>query len=92
MPSQKKNPLLKSVHLKARIAFAKRHIDKDCLFWSRVLWTDETEIELFGHNNVSHVYRESSKAFLPKNNVPTVKHGGGSLMFWGVLLPLGLGD
>ena len=80
----RKTPLFKSEHvLKDRIAFAKRHIDKDCLFWSRVLWTDETKIELFGHNNVSHVYRESGKAFLfPKN---TVKHMEvEALMFLGV--------
>ena len=69
MPSQKKPTLLKSVHLKARIAFAKRHIDKDCLFWSRVLWTDETKIELFGHNNVCltcTVNRVSFKLFFRK--------------------------
>jgi len=87
----RKTPLLKSVHLKARIAFAKRHMDKDSLFWNRVLWTDETKIELFGHNNVSHVYRESGKAFLPKNTVPTVKHGGGNLMFWGCFAASGTG-
>ena len=48
---------------------------------------------------VSHVYRESGKAFLPKK-IPsrTVKHGGGSLMFFffffffgGVCLPLETG-
>ena len=83
---------MKSVHLKARIAFAKRHIGKDCLFLSRVLWTDKTKIELFGYNNVSHVYRETGKAFLPKNTVPyTVKHGDASLMLWGCFAASGIG-
>lgn len=87
----RKTPLLKPVHLKARIAFANRHMEKESVFWSRVLWTDETKIELFGHNNVSHVYREKRKALLPQNTVPTVKHGGGCLMFWGCFAASGTG-
>ena len=87
----RKTPLLRSVHLKARLAFAKRHLDKGNCFWKQVLWSDETKIELFGHNSVSHVYRKSGEAFLPKNTLPTVKHGGGSLMFWGCFAASGTG-
>ena len=78
----RKTPLLKHVHLKARLEFAKCHIDKNTAFWKHVLWSDETKFELFGHNSVSSVYRKSGEAFLPKNAIPTVKLGGGSLMFW----------
>lgn len=87
----RKTPLLKPMHLKARLAFANRHIDKDVAFWKRVLWSDETKIELFGHNKVSSIYRKSGEAFLPKNTIPTVKHGGGSLMFWGSFAASGPG-
>jgi len=38
--------------------------------------TDETKIELFGHNNVAHLVKKG-EAFNPKNTIPTVKHGGG---------------
>ena len=44
---------------------------------------DETKIELFSHNDVSHVWRKKGEAYNPKNTVPTVKHGGGSIMMWG---------
>ena len=49
------------------------------------------KIELFGHNSVSSVYRKSGEAFLPKNTIPTVKHSGGSLMFWGCFAATGQG-
>ena len=87
----RKTPLLKPVHLKTRLEFAKSYIDKDAAFWKQVLWSDETKIELFGHNSVSSVYRKPGEAFLPKNTIPTVKHGGGSLMFWGCFAATGPG-
>lgn len=79
----RKTPLLETVHLKARIAYAKRHIDKYIVIWKHVRWSDQTKTELFGHNNVSCVFRKSGEAFLPKNTLPTVAHGGESSLFWG---------
>ena len=35
----------------ARIRFATAHGDKDRTFWKNVLWSDETKIEQFGHND-----------------------------------------
>ncbi|XP_063588927.1 uncharacterized protein LOC134766102 [Penaeus indicus] len=45
----RKTPLLKKNHLKARLAFARGHIQQDSSFWSTILWSDETKLELFGH-------------------------------------------
>ena len=61
------------------------------MFWERVLRTDETKIELFGHNYGDHVWRKDGKAFSPKNTVPTVKFGGGSIMIWGCFSVKGVG-
>ena len=47
------------------------------------MWTDETKVELFGKAYYSTFYRK-----LEKNRIPTVKHGGGSQMFWVALLLL----
>ena len=44
-----KTPLLKDVHLKAGLKFARERVDKDNIFWRQVLWSDETKIELFSH-------------------------------------------
>ena len=81
--SARKKPLLQNLHKKARLQFATAHGDKDCTIWRNVLWSDETKIELFGHNDHCYVWRKKGEACKPKNTIPTVKHGGGSIMLRG---------
>ena len=78
----RRTPLLQIRHTKAHLAFSKAHLDKEDDFWSSVLCSDETKIELFGHSDVLFIWRKKGEAFNPKNTIPTVKHGGGNLMFW----------
>ena len=47
----RKKPFLRPQHKQNRLKFAKEHIDKPDAFWNNILWTDETKIELFGHNH-----------------------------------------
>ena len=89
--SQRKTPLLKEIHVKKRRNFAEEHLSKPSSFWDKILWSDETKIELFGRNCVSRVWRQKNSAFHPKNTVPTVKLGGGSIMFWGYFSSAGPG-
>ncbi len=37
------------------------------------------------------MWRKPNETFAPQNNVPTVKDGGGSLMFWGCFAATGTG-
>uniref|UniRef100_A0A8C6KMD7 Tc1-like transposase DDE domain-containing protein n=1 Tax=Nothobranchius furzeri TaxID=105023 RepID=A0A8C6KMD7_NOTFU len=87
----RRKPLLQKRHLKARLKFAADHMDKDKTFWRKVLWSDETKIELFGHNAQQYVWRRKGEAFNPKNTMPTVKHGGGNIMLWGCFAANGTG-
>ncbi len=86
-----RRPLLTQRHIKARLEFAKTYVTKPQSFWENILWTYETNVELFGKGHHDTVYRKRSEAFKEKNRVPTVKHGGGSKMFWGCFAASGTG-
>ena len=81
--SARKKPLPQNRHEKDRLWFATAHGDKDRTFWRNVLWSDETKMELFGHNDHHYVWRKNLEACKPKNTIPTMKHVGDSIMFWG---------
>ena len=52
---------------------------------NKILWSDdETKIKLFGLNEKCHVWRKPGI-------IPTVKHGGGSIMLWGGFSAAGTG-
>ena len=53
--SARKKPLLQNRHKKATLWFATAHGDNDRTFWRNVLWSDETSIELLGHNDHRYV-------------------------------------
>ncbi|KAF7670306.1 hypothetical protein LDENG_00272020 [Lucifuga dentata] len=76
---------------KARLTFAKKHLDDPQDFWENILWTDETKVELFGRCASRYIWRKTNTAFQKKNIIPTVKHGGGSVMVWGCFAASGPG-
>ena len=51
----------------ACLEFAKRHLNDSQTMTNKILWSDETKIEVFG---------------LKHATIPTVKHAGGSIMLW----------
>jgi hypothetical protein len=77
-------PLLSKRHMTASLEFAKRHLKDSQTMTNKILWSDETKIELFGLNAKHHVWRKPG-------TIPTVKHGGGSIMLWGRFLAAGTG-
>uniref|UniRef100_A0A8C4RJ08 Transposase n=1 Tax=Erpetoichthys calabaricus TaxID=27687 RepID=A0A8C4RJ08_ERPCA len=72
----RRKPLLSKRHMAARLEFAKRHLKDSQTMRKKILWSDETKIELFGVNARRHVWRKPG-------TIPTGKHGGGSIMLWG---------
>ncbi|KAK6297445.1 hypothetical protein J4Q44_G00320280 [Coregonus suidteri] len=84
-------PLLKPAHVHARLKFANDHLDDPEEEWEKVMWSDETKIELFGLNSTRRVWRKKKDEYNPKNTIPTVKHGGGNIILWGCFSAKGTG-
>uniref|UniRef100_A0AAY5KXD9 Tc1-like transposase DDE domain-containing protein n=1 Tax=Esox lucius TaxID=8010 RepID=A0AAY5KXD9_ESOLU len=87
--SARKVPLLKPAHVQACLMFAHDHLDDPEEEWEKVMWSDETKIELFGLNSTHRVWRKKEENN-PKNIIPTVKHGGGNIL-WGYFSAKGTG-
>jgi hypothetical protein len=52
---------------------------------NKILWTDETKIDLFGPNAKRHIWMEPG-------TIPTVKNSGGSIItLWGCYSAAGTG-
>ncbi len=86
--SAHKVPLLKKAHVQARLKSASDSEEN----WVKVLWSDETKIELFGISSPRRVWRRRNAAYDPKNAIPTIKHGGGNIMLWWCFSTKGTGQ
>ena len=58
---------------------------------NKILWSDETKIELFGLNAKLNIWSKPGTAHHLANTILTVKHGGGSTMLWGCFSAAGTG-
>ena len=84
-------PLLRKRYMTAHLEFAKRHVKDSEGMRQKILWSDETKIELFGLNAKCYVRRKPSTAYHPSNTIPAMKHGDGSIMLWGCFSVAGTG-
>ncbi|XP_051784574.1 mediator of RNA polymerase II transcription subunit 21 isoform X1 [Erpetoichthys calabaricus] len=87
----RRKPLLSKRDMAARLEFAKRHLKDSQTMREKILWSDETKIELFGLNARRDVWRKPDTAHHQASTIPTVKHGGGSIMLWGCFSAAGTG-
>ncbi len=88
----RRKPLLKMMHRKAHKQFAEDKQTKDMDYWNHVMWSDETKINLFGSDGVKRVWRQPGEEYKDKCVLPTVKHGGVSVMVWAAWVLVALGS
>ena len=86
-----RKPLLSPVNIKKRLLFAKTYRHWTPEDWENVLFTDETKMELFGTNRRLFVRRRVHERYKTNCLIPTMKHGGGSIMIWGAVSSKGVG-
>ncbi|CAK9827487.1 Transposable element Tc1 transposase [Anthophora retusa] len=78
-----KKPFLKPQNKTKQLWWANEHANWTISDWERVLWTDESKFEVFGNKRRVSVRRKPNEKLLSQCVIPTVKHGGGSVMLWG---------
>lgn len=75
-----KKKLLGQGHTNSQLHHEKQHLNT--LRTSGTSISHETNIERFGPKHKQYNWRQVKKTFNEKSSILTVKHGGGSLMFW----------
>ncbi|GFX24140.1 transposable element Tcb1 transposase [Trichonephila clavipes] len=86
-----RKPLVTARHALQRRQWCRTHRQWTPQQWQQVIWLDESTFTLFQTTGRVYVWRTPKEAFSPECIVPTVKHGGGSLMVWGAISWCGLG-
>ncbi len=83
--------LLKKAHVQARLKFSNEHLNDSEENWVKVLWSDETEIELFGINSTRRIWKRRNAAMTPRTPSPPVNIGG-NIVLWGCFSAKGTGQ
>lgn len=87
----RKKPFVSKSNRLKRLKYAKEMLIQPFDYWDTVIWSDESKFNLFGSDGKIMVWRNRNEEFDPKCTVPTVKHGGGSVMVWGCFTKKGVG-
>ena len=75
---------------KARIAWAKEHLNWTSEDWDKVIFSDESTFTIQNHAGNNFVRRRPHEALSPQCISPTIKHPT-SLMIWGCMASNGIG-
>lgn len=88
---QAKKPFISLKNRRARLEFAKEHVDWSKEKWMTVLFSDESKFNFKGSDGNQHVRRPRGERLNPLYTRGTVKFGGGNVMVWGCFSAHGVG-
>uniref|UniRef100_A0A1I7WPC1 DDE-1 domain-containing protein n=1 Tax=Heterorhabditis bacteriophora TaxID=37862 RepID=A0A1I7WPC1_HETBA len=86
----RKKPLASLKNWKARDAFEREHLTWSTVDWTKV-FSDQSKFNRFVSDGKKYVRRRPGEEFMPKCTIPTINHGGGSVMAWAAFSRNGLG-
>ena len=89
--SARRKPLINSVNRMKRLQYTTSYKNASLDFWNKVIFTDESKFTIF-QGNGKKVWRKKNTELEERNLLPSVKHGGGSLMVWGCMSAAGVGS
>ncbi|GFV04904.1 transposable element Tcb1 transposase [Trichonephila clavipes] len=84
-------PLVLGRNASKRLQWCRDHLNWAQLQWEQVIWSDESSFTLFQTTGRVFVWQTPTEAFHVDCLVPTVKHGGGSVMVWAAISSRGSG-
>ncbi|KAG1135517.1 hypothetical protein G6F38_012740 [Rhizopus arrhizus] len=74
-----------------RLEWAKKHQDWTVKEWRKVVFSDETKINVWGSDSCKYYWKRPSDPLQLHHLEFTVKHGAGKLMMWGCITSEGPG-
>ena len=83
--------MLTKRHKTARLNFAKEYEKKPDEYWQHILWSDETNRNESGSDGFQHVWHGLGQDYQSDYIVPTIKHGGRSVLIWCCMSAKGVG-
>src|SRR5216684_1114324 len=90
--TKKKKPLLSAMHRKKCLAFALKYKEWTVEDWKRIIWSDETKINMIGSDGKQWVWKQVGEGLISREDQGTVKFGGGKIMIWGCMGWEGVGQ
>lgn len=88
----RKSPSISEKNKKLRLEFARKYKNAPNDFWKQVLFTDESPFSIQGTYGKKFVRMEPKTIKKIRPTLPTQRHSGGTIMFWGCMCINGVGD
>lgn len=89
--TKKKKPYLQAWHIKQCLEFTLWHQFWTIEDWKRVIWQEKTKINRIGSDGCKWIWKKSNNKLTSQEVQPTMKFGGGNLMFLGCMTAWGIG-